>query len=72
MRTADSFDAEYARKAEAIQQSTDQFRASLDRHIDALIEEEQVIARTNDESFLVHEYAASLLRELRAWIETGS
>lgn len=81
MRTADSFGAEYARKSEAIQQSTEQFRTSLQRHIDKLIEEEEglsanLLQRLNSRRTpgpdYVHQYAASLLRELRAWIETGS
>jgi hypothetical protein len=59
--------------------STDQFRTSLTRHLDALIEEEEglseavmalsdaVIPRYN-----AHAYAASLLREIKAWVEVES
>ncbi len=46
----------------------DQFRASLQRHLDALIEEEEDYPSANT----MHQYAASLLREIKAWIETGS
>jgi hypothetical protein len=46
----------------------DQFRASLQRHLDALIEEEEGMW---DER-LIHEYAASLLREVKAWVEVES
>lgn len=60
-------------------QRPNQFRTSLNRHIDNLIEEEEcfseAVCRLNDASMPrhnAHEYAASLLRELRAWIETGS
>ena len=63
MRSAESFEAEYERKTAAVEQSTDQFRTSLLRHIDKLIEEEEIYS---------HRYAASLLRELRAWVETES
>lgn len=56
-------------------QRPDQFRTSLNRHIDKLAEEEEKMARDDKPidqgAYLIHDYAASLLRELRAWIETG-
>jgi hypothetical protein len=53
--------------------ATDQFRASLQCHLDALIEEEEKLARDDRPvdlgAYLIHDYAASLLREIKAWTE---
>jgi len=54
----------------------DQFRASLDRHLESLITEEEdaeVQAKSYDSSAAFwHAYTASILRELRAWLKAES
>ena len=60
----------------------DQFRASLQRHIEKLIEEEESHRSslaslggnnaTVTEAVISHRYAASLLREVKAWVEIES
>ncbi len=50
-----------------VETAANQFRASLQRHLDALIEEEEGYPSANT----MHQYAASLLREIKAWVEAS-
>jgi hypothetical protein len=58
--------------APQVEATADQFRASLQRHLGTLIEEEEGGFSDGPIGSLQHRYAASLLREIKAWIEAES